>query len=442
MGFAMWNTNNNRKIRTFRASIKFAVAGIVAAVILFVVLWIYNPLISDDVLIVPAILLNIISLATLLFRPRKLMIFWVGFIFALFLGLACVVMFIMFNAIMFNVTIRLNYSLLFYSTLASILLLLPLPQYFAKTSTKTPLPSATDQAHIEQLGSLYSWIFFAQIMFLTILIYGSRASIHAKGLGLFADTILYLITIYEFDQRARFNASTFAIVLKTLAKHFKTKDYFIELIERPLHKIKCSIKPLIEELGIDLFLGALISLLLATIIITFSDLSKLNQLIIAISISMATMLFVLSIGVKLYRKCRINLMIGLLSLPFWFGKTERQSLRLPSIAFNAFVYIITGMVLAVIAVLLSKVLSIWLLILLLALILASLIFTILFILSLTTVVALAMIHGYLSQVLTMPMNQPDETVTNLILLSIITFTMFTAFSSITCLRHNVECDEE
>jgi len=438
VGTAMKITNNDRKVGTPRVNILLFVTGMVTAVSLSIVLLIYSSFISDDALMFPAILLNIISLAAFLFRPRKLVAFWIGFMFTL----------LAFNGVMYIATGKFYSYLLFSSTFISILLLLLLPQYFAKTSTKTLLPSATDQINVEQLGSLYSWIFLAQIMFLTILV-GSNASMYMKGLGLFVDMILYLIAIYEFDQRVKFKvsplANVFKIIIDVLLNIFRLKytlNNFIESIERLLHRMKCSTKPVIEELGNDLFLGALISLPLATIIIAFSNPSKLDQSMITIFILTTAILFTLSTGTKLYRKCHINLMMGILLLPLWFARSEKRDLRLLSIAFNAFVYIIIGIVLAVIAILLSKVLSIWLLILFLILILASLIFTILFILSLTTVVALAMISGYLSQILTLPMNQPDETTTNLILLSIITFTTFTAFSSITCLRHNVGCDEE
>jgi len=436
-------TNNDGKFEAPRENILFFVIGVVAAISFSIVLLVYRSLMSDDVLMIPVILLNIISLVTFLFRPRKLITFWISFILTL----------LAFNAVTY-ITGKFYSYLLFSSTLVSMFLLLPLSLYFAKTSTKTSLPSATDQINIEQLGSLYSWTFFAQIMFLTLLTYGSEADIKIKGPSLLVTIILYSIMIYGFDQRARSGVQSSAsgfktmginkifekilkVLLKVLSKIASVLlnilrlkyglDDFIKLIERSLHKIKCFTKPVIEDLGSAVLLGSLVSLPLATVILAFYSLSDLDKLMIGVAISATAIIFVLSIGIKLRRKCHVDLMIGVLSF------------RFSTIIGVAFVIIAT--VLALVNIL-PKQLLIPMLVFILAL-LVSLAFTVIFILSLAAIVAIAMIHGHLSQILTSPTDPAGEMATkNLILTSVTIFTMFIAFSLISCLRHEVRCSEE
>jgi len=426
MGFLMEITKDNRKIRISMMDAIFLVAGIVIATSFSITLWVYRSLISDDVLTILAIILNIISLAVFLFRPRETAFFWLGFIFVLFI----------FSTIIFSITTFTRFSLLFYSVAFSVLLVLPIA--FILTS----LPSTIDQINVEKLGGLYTWIFFIQLMFLAILIFESKADIKVEGPSLFADAISYSIIIYKFDQKARFKVSPSAnvskttmfkkilnVLLNTLRQKY-TLDDFIESIEKSLHKIKCFTKPVIEELGSDVFLSSLISLPLLAIVLAFSSPSKLDLLdrsMITISTFITAILFILSIGIRLHKKCHINLMIGILS--FRFGTI-----------IGAVLVVIT-IILALINVLPKQLLI--LVLILIFLLFISLVFTILFILLLTTVVALTMVGGYLSQILTWLMKQPDEiAATDLILLSVVTFTIFTAFSLITCLRHDVRCNEE
>jgi len=441
------STNNYGEVRMLKA------IGMVAAASFSIVLMVYNSLISDDLMMIPAILLNIISLVTVLFRPRKLVSFWIGFTFIFFLFLSILLFFVP----TISVTTKDEFNPLLASVLFSIILfslLLPQPSYITSISSDRINVERLGRIYLgKYLGKIYSQLFFVQTMFLLVLTYASKAGMRVKALTMLIDIVFYSIIVYEFDQRARFKVSPLTNVLRKISNIPRTilnilrrkyKFYeFIESIERSLHKIKCFSKPIIEELETDILLGLLISLPVV-IVLAFSNSSRLDQLIqliIKMSALIASILFISSVGIRLYRECHINLGIGILPPSFLFGKSEKQVPRQLLMPFNVFVYILVGMVLTLIALLLVLAkLPIWLLVLIMILVLIAMISTTLFILILTTMVAIAMIWNYLPQILNL---QADEgTMMNLILLSIITFTMFIAFSSITCLRHNVICSIE
>jgi len=441
-------TNNDRKFGALRVNISFIVIGIIAVISFSIVLLVYSSLISDDILMIPAILLNIISLVMFLFRPRKLVAFWIGFILIL----------LAFNGVMYIATGGRFYSdLLFSSSLASILLLLPLLPSIISTSSP---PSAIDQINVEWLGRLYSWIFFVQVMFLILLTYRSNADISVKGPSLLIDVISCLIIIYEFDQRARFKVSPFDIVLKALANVFKTisfnsisnipwqklKNYFTELIEKflhKLHKIKCLAKPIIEELEDDIIWGILITLILMIIFPASLKPEHLTFMMTTALPVITTIIFLSSIGINLYRKCKINLMFSsillshVLLIPFQLIRWSRRSIintLLTLVFFGLIVYI--AWIMYVILAPLNRPILIMLIVFL---------FFVVFILAIQLMLALAIMHIVSiieNKVLQIPtiLTMTNNEAALFLSFSIAIFVMFIFFSLITCLRHDTRCE--
>jgi len=407
--------NNNKKIKISWMDTIFLVTGIVIAVSFSIVLWVYNSLISDDILMIPAILLHTISLAIFLFRSRKLIFLWIGFIFVL---------------LIFNVTTFTRSSLLLYSISVSLLLVPPVSLIL------TSLPSAIDQINVELLGRLYTWIFFVQFIFLIFLIYVSEADICVKSMSSFAVLVLSSIMIYDFDKQVRSsssssNANTLASYYsmnKSTHKEKSKLNNLIKPIERFLYTIKCSTKPVVEELENATFLGILILLFATPILLSFLGVESLRPIITVGSSAIAATIFTLSIGIKLYNKCKINIIfLGILPVILQSDKSKKPSKGSIIFASILIIVVISTIIRRAIYAQINLTLSLFL-------ILVALIFTIPLTITATAIQIIDIIKD------ATPQTTKHIDMTQLVF-SLTIFMAFVIYSIIMCLRHGTKCEE-
>jgi len=256
------------------------------------------------------------------------------------------------------------------------------------------------------------------------------------------------IAIYLFDRRVR-STNLMSVSFKETPKKLRdavanirrlSHEYLVAVLEKFL-QMKCLIKPVIDELSEALTLSLVAIPLLLLIVIAlppniFGSTQPGNIAVVAFS-GLVAFISTLSIGVKLYTKCKIDLIsLGYLQLSLQFVESKKLRRVLASIV------ILIILIIGFLAYLKTNIIPIQLALLLLILLLVLSFFTVPFIIILSTTQTINIIeHITEMDTLTKLSNEQNMQQLESLVFSLIMFLAFISYSTIMCLRHNAKCKE-